>query len=38
MEGLMEWRKRVGDDVANYVARTAVHTEELKFTICVKIF
>ena len=22
-EGLMEWRKRVGDDVANYVARTA---------------
>ena len=23
MEGLMEWRKRVGDDVANYVARTA---------------
>ena len=25
MEGLMEWRKRVGDDVANYVARTAAH-------------
>jgi len=23
MEGLMEWRKRVGDDVANYIARTA---------------
>ena len=23
MEGLMEWRKKVGDDVANYVARTA---------------
>ena len=22
-EGLMEWRKRVGNDVANYVARTA---------------
>jgi genome maintenance exonuclease 1 len=22
-QGLMEWRKRVGDDVANYVARTA---------------
>lgn len=22
-EGLMEWRKRVGDDVANYIARTA---------------
>ena len=25
MEGLMEWRKKVGDDVANYVARTAAH-------------
>ena len=25
MEGLMEWRKRVGDDVANYVARTAAN-------------
>ena len=25
MQGLMEWRKRVGDDVANYVARTAAH-------------
>ena len=25
MEGLMEWRKRVGDDVANYVARTVAH-------------
>ena len=25
MEGLMEWRKRVGDDVAIYVARTAAH-------------
>ena len=23
MEGLLEWRKKVGDDVANYVARTA---------------
>ena len=23
MKGLMEWRKRVGDDVANYIARTA---------------
>ena len=23
MEGLMEWRKKVGDDVANYIARTA---------------
>ena len=23
MEGLQEWRKRVGDDVANYIARTA---------------
>ena len=23
MEGLMAWRKKVGDDVANYVARTA---------------
>ena len=22
-EGLFEWRKRVGDDVANYIARTA---------------
>ena len=22
-EGLMEWRKRVGNDVANYVARTS---------------
>ena len=22
-EGLMEWRKRVGNDVANYVSRTA---------------
>ena len=21
-EGLFEWRKRVGDDVANYIART----------------
>ena len=25
MEGLMEWRKKVGDDVANYVARTAAN-------------
>ena len=25
MEGLMEWRKRVGDDVANYIARTAAN-------------
>ena len=25
MAGLMEWRKNVGDDVANYVARTAAH-------------
>ena len=25
MAGLMEWRKRVGDDVANYIARTAAH-------------
>ena len=25
MEGLMEWRKKVGDDVANYIARTAAH-------------
>ena len=25
MEGLMEWRKNVGDDVANYIARTAAH-------------
>ena len=24
-KGLFEWRKRVGDDVANYVARTAAH-------------
>ncbi len=24
-EGLMKWRKRVGEDVANYVARTAAH-------------
>ena len=23
MQGLMEWRKRVGDDVANYIARTS---------------
>ena len=23
MKGLMEWRKKVGDDVANYIARTA---------------
>ena len=23
MQGLMEWRKRVGEDVANYIARTA---------------
>ena len=25
MEGLMEWRKKVGEDVANYIARTAAH-------------
>ena len=25
MEGLMEWRKKVGDDVANYIARTVAH-------------
>ena len=25
MAGLMEWRKKVGDDVANYIARTAAH-------------
>ena len=25
MQGLMEWRKRVGEDVANYVARTDAH-------------
>tara|TARA_A100001011_G_C14286943_1_gene834238 strand:+ start:342 stop:1052 length:711 start_codon:yes stop_codon:yes gene_type:complete len=25
MQGLMEWRKRVGEDVANYVARTAAN-------------
>ena len=25
MAGLMEWRKSVGDDVANYIARTAAH-------------
>ena len=25
MQGLMEWRKRVGEDVANYVARTAAY-------------
>ena len=25
MVGLMEWRKNVGDDVANYIARTAAH-------------
>ena len=25
MKGLMEWRKRVGDDVANYIARTAAN-------------
>ena len=25
MAGLMEWRKNVGDDVANYIARTAAH-------------
>ena len=25
MQGLMEWRKRVGDDVANYIARTAAN-------------
>ena len=37
MEGLMEWRKKVGDDVANYVARTAAH-RELRFIICVKTF
>jgi ATP-dependent exoDNAse (exonuclease V) beta subunit len=24
-EGLAEWRKRVGEDVANYIARTAAH-------------
>lgn len=24
-EGLSEWRKRVGDDVANYISRTAAH-------------
>ena len=24
-KGLFEWRKRVGDDVANYVARTAAN-------------
>ena len=35
MQGLMEWRKRVGDDVANYIART-VHNVVLRFTICVK--
>ena len=23
MQGLMEWRKKVGEDVANYIARTA---------------
>ena len=25
MQGLMEWRARVGDDVANYIARTAAN-------------
>ena len=25
MAGLMEWRKNVGDEVANYIARTAAH-------------
>ena len=25
MAGLMDWRKSVGDDVANYIARTAAH-------------
>ena len=25
MAGLMEWRKNVGEDVANYIARTAAH-------------
>ena len=25
MAGLIEWRKNVGDDVANYIARTAAH-------------
>ena len=25
MKGLMEWRKKVGDDVANYIARTAAN-------------
>ena len=24
-EGLSEWRKRVGEDVANYISRTAAH-------------
>ena len=25
MEGISEWRKKVGEDVANYIARTAAH-------------
>ena len=31
-EGLSEWRKRVGDDVANYISRTVSPTGELRFT------
>ena len=36
-KGLFEWRKRVGDDVANYVARKEEQLVELMFIICVKI-
>ena len=35
-EGLMEWRKRVGDKVANYVAGKAA-ARGTKVHICVKI-
>ena len=37
-EGLIEWRNRVGHDVANYIARTVSQLVELKFTKCVRIF
>ena len=38
MKGLMEWRQKVGDDVANYIARTGSQIGVLKYTICVRIF
>ena len=34
-EGLFEWRKRVGNDVANYISRNAVR-RGIKFMKCVK--